>query len=57
MLIHSGRWLLDRLRQRKGWQSDGIIRTSYDLEPALDRLADTVRNSLDLREIYRLLRL
>ncbi|WP_277058967.1 cobyric acid synthase [Trichlorobacter lovleyi] len=51
------RWLLDRLRQRKGWQSDGIIRTSYDLEPALDRLADTVRNSLDMREIYRLLRL
>jgi adenosylcobyric acid synthase len=51
------RWLLDRLRQRKGWQTDGLIRACYDLEPALDRLADTVRNSLDLREIYRLLRL
>lgn len=51
------RWWLDQLRQRNGWQSDGIIRASYDLEPALDRLADTVRNSLDMREIYRLLRL
>ena len=51
------RWLLDRLRQRKGWQADGLIRSCYDLEPALDRLADTVRNSLDMREMYRLLRL
>ncbi len=51
------RWWLDRLRQRKGWQSDGLIRSCYDLEPALDRLADCVRGSLDMREIYRLLRL
>jgi adenosylcobyric acid synthase len=51
------RWWLDRLRQRKGWQVDGLIRVCYDLEPALDRLADCVRNSLDMREIYRLLRL
>ncbi len=51
------RWLLDQLRQRKGWQVDGLIRVCYDLEPALDRLADCVRNSLDMREIYRLLRL
>lgn len=51
------RWLLDRLRLRKGWQADGLIRACYDLEPALDRLADCVRGSLDLREIYRLLRL
>ncbi|WP_277058738.1 cobyric acid synthase [Trichlorobacter lovleyi] len=51
------RWWLDRLRRRKGWQTDGIIRACYDLEPALDRLADCVRGSLDMREIYRLLRL
>lgn len=51
------RWWLDRLRQRKGWQVDGLIRSCYDLEPALDRLADCVRNSLDMREMYRLLRL
>lgn len=50
------RWWLDQLRQRKGWQTDGIIRACYDLEPALDRLADCVRSSLDMREIYRLLR-
>ena len=51
------RWWLDQLRHRKGWQTDGIIRACYDLEPALDRLADCVRDSLDMREIYRLLRL
>jgi cobyric acid synthase CobQ/L-threonine-O-3-phosphate decarboxylase len=51
------RWLIDRMRQRKGWQANGIIRSCYDLEPALDRLAATVRESLDMRQIYRLLRL
>jgi len=51
------RWWLDRLRGRKGWQAEGLIRACYDLEPALDRLADCVRNSLDMRAIYRLLRL
>ncbi|MDD2309320.1 MAG: cobyric acid synthase [Desulfuromonadaceae bacterium] len=51
------RWLIDRLRQRKGWQADGIIRSCYDLEPALDRLAAAVRSSLDMGQIYRLLRL
>jgi len=51
------RWWLDRLRGRKGWHVDGQIRAAYDLEPALDRLADCVRNSLDMQAIYRLLRL
>jgi adenosylcobyric acid synthase len=51
------RWWLDRLRGRKGWQVDGLIRSCYDLEPALDRLADCVRVSLDMKAIYRLLRL
>lgn len=51
------RWWLDRLRQRKGWQTSGIIRACYDLEPALDRLADCIRDSLDMQKIYRLLRL
>lgn len=51
------RWWLDRLRQRKGWQADGQIRAAYDLEPALDRLADCVRNSLDMTALYRLLQL
>jgi hypothetical protein len=30
---------------------------AYDLEPALDRLASVVRESLDIKEIYRLMRL
>lgn len=51
------RWWLDRLRRRKGWQADGLIRACYDLEPALDRLADCVRGSLEMQAIYRLLRL
>lgn len=51
------RWWLDHLRRCKGWQTDGIIRASYDLEPALDRLADCVRSNLDMQAIYRLLRL
>ncbi len=51
------RWWLDRLRQRNGWQTDGLIRACYDLEPALDRLADCVRGSLDMKAIYRFLRL
>ena len=51
------RWWLDRLRGRKGWQTNGSIRACYDLEPALDRLADCVRASLDMREIYQLLKL
>jgi cobyric acid synthase CobQ len=48
------RWWLNRLRTRKGLQplSDGI---SYDLEPALDRLADHLRQSLDLDAIYSLI--
>ncbi|ACD97378.1 cobyric acid synthase [Trichlorobacter lovleyi] len=49
------RWWLDRLRQRKGWQVSGVVRACYNLEPALDRLADCVRDSLDMREVYRLL--
>ena len=27
----------------------------YDIEPALDRLADVVRSSLDMEAIYRLM--
>ncbi|MEA3544091.1 MAG: cobyric acid synthase [Thermodesulfobacteriota bacterium] len=48
-------WFLDRLWQQKGWQPIGRRRSSYDLEPALDRLADHVRSSLDMDKIYRIL--
>ncbi len=51
------RWFLDRLRERRGWQPVGEVRAVYDLEPALDRLADHVRNHIDMDRIYRLLNL
>ena len=49
------RWFLDRLRQRKGWQVIGTVQSPYNLEPALDRLADHVRSSLDMDKIYQVL--
>lgn len=47
------RWFIDKLRQRRGWECDGHIRACYDLEPAFDRLADTVRAALDMDALYR----
>jgi len=47
------RWFVDRLRLQRGWSADGKIRASYDLEPAFDRLADVVRDALDMQKIYR----
>ena len=49
------RWFLNRLRQRKGWQVIDGVQSPYDLEPALDRLADHVRSSLDMDKIYQVL--
>ncbi|MDK2847085.1 MAG: hypothetical protein PWP34_438 [Desulfuromonadales bacterium] len=49
------RWFIDRLRQRKGLRPVGKVQTRYDLEPAFERLADTVRQSLDIPAIYRLM--
>jgi len=49
------RWFLDRLRIRNGWQPLGKTGCRYDLEPALDRLADHVRESLDMDRIYQVL--
>lgn len=48
------RWFLNRLRVRKGW-SESVVQTCYDLEPALDRLADHVRASMDMDRIYQVL--
>jgi len=47
------RWFIDGLRSKRGWSVDGKVRASYDLEPAFDRLADTVREALDMKAIYR----
>ena len=49
------RWFLDRLRIRLGFKPIGKILMPYDLEPAFDRLADVVRRSLKIGEIYRLM--
>jgi adenosylcobyric acid synthase len=45
------RWFIDRLRQRLGLPPLGTIQVSYDLEPALDRLADIVRENLDVKRL------
>jgi len=48
------RWFLNRLRVRKGWD-ESRVQSCYDLEPALDRLADHVRASMDMDRIYQVL--
>lgn len=47
------RWFIDRLRTRRGWRAEGKILACYDLEPAFNRLADCVREALDMQAVYR----
>jgi len=49
------RWLVDRLRVRRGLPALGKACASYDLDPAFERLAEVVRKSLDVAELYRLM--
>jgi cobyric acid synthase CobQ len=49
------RWFIDRLRVRRGLAPLGRIAAVYDLEPAFDRLADAVRRSVKMDEIYRIM--
>jgi len=49
------RWFVDRLRARRGWPPLGASGARYDIEPALDRLAQAVRENLDMERIYRLM--
>jgi len=49
------RWFINRLRQRQGLVPLSGIPAPYDLEPAFDRLAATVRESVDMNRIYQLL--
>jgi cobyric acid synthase CobQ/L-threonine-O-3-phosphate decarboxylase len=51
------RWFIDRLRIRRGLPAVGRVVASYDLQESLDRLAASVRTSLDMKRIYRLLNL
>jgi cobyric acid synthase len=48
-------WFIDSLRRRAGLDAYDGDRASYDLEPCLNRLADTVRQRLDMTTVYRLL--
>ncbi len=48
------RWFIDRLRERRGLAPLGTIVAVYDLERAFDRLAATVRASIDLKAVLRL---
>ncbi len=49
------RWFIDRLRARRGLAPLGRVAATYDLEPAFERLADVVRQSVDLGRIYELM--
>jgi adenosylcobyric acid synthase len=40
---------------RRGLAAIGTIQSRYDIEPALDRLAEVVRQSVQIDEIYRLM--
>jgi cobyric acid synthase CobQ/L-threonine-O-3-phosphate decarboxylase len=49
------RWFIDRLRTRRNLPAIGKVSAVYDLEPAFERLAETVRRSLKIGEIYQLM--
>jgi cobyric acid synthase CobQ/L-threonine-O-3-phosphate decarboxylase len=49
------RAFLDRLRKRAGRSPLGRVVAPYDLEPALERLAQQVRESLPIARIYSLM--
>jgi cobyric acid synthase len=49
------RWFIDRLRVRRNLPAVGKVCAIYDLEPAYERLAEVVRRSLKMEEIYRVM--
>ncbi len=49
------RWFIDSLRTRKALEPLGKIVAVYDLEPAFDRLAQTVRQAVKMDEIYKIM--
>ena len=49
------RCFIDMLRSSRNLQPLGSVVAPYDLEPAFDRLADVVRQHLDMERIYRIL--
>lgn len=49
------REFINRLRRRKGLSPLDGVQYVYDIESSLNRLADVVRESVDLKEIYRMM--
>ncbi len=49
------RWFINRLREKKGYAPLEGVCARYDLEPAFDRLAGIVRESLAMDRIYRIM--
>jgi cobyric acid synthase CobQ len=47
------RWFINDLRKRRGLRVLDGIQRAFDIEPALNRLADMVRANLDVDGIYR----
>lgn len=50
-------WFIERIRARKNLAPLAQQRPCYDLEPAFERLAEIVRQRLDMDKIYQLLAL
>lgn len=46
------RWFIDDLRVRKGLEPVGKVVSRYDLEPALERLADEFEKNVDKKYMY-----
>ena len=49
------RWFIDGLRLKQGLTPLEEVQAGYDLEPAFDRLAEAVREQLDMDQIYTIL--
>jgi cobyric acid synthase CobQ len=49
------RWFINGIRQKQGLAPLEQVQAGYDLEPAFDRLADAVRDQLDMAQIYTIL--
>lgn len=49
------RWFINSIRQKKDWSINDEILHKYDLENSFNRLADVVRKSVDMDDIYKLI--
>ncbi|OBQ52744.1 cobyric acid synthase [Halodesulfovibrio spirochaetisodalis] len=49
------RAFINDLRSRKGLMPLDGVQASFSIDPALDRLADTVRDALDMQQVYSVL--